>query len=74
MTNAYFEQLSEIFDRSAVPKEITELLDEWPNIDPQTARLIRAAIMSGNPWMMRCAWAMLAARAELRETLRPGGR
>ena len=74
MTNAYIEQLSEIFDRAAVPKEIAELLDEWPNIDPQTARLIRAAIMSGNSRLMRCAWAMLAARAELMETLRPGRR
>jgi hypothetical protein len=74
MTNAYFEQLAEIFDRSAVPAEIQELLDEWPGIDPQTARLIRAAIMSKNPRLMRCAWAMLAARAELTETLRPGGR
>jgi hypothetical protein len=74
MTPAYIEQLSEIFDRAAVPKEIADLLDEWPNIDPQTARLIRAAIMSGNARLIRCAWAMLAARAELIETLRPGRR
>ena len=39
MTNAYIEQLSELFDRAAVPKEIAELLDEWPNVDPQTVWL-----------------------------------
>ena len=72
--NPYAEQLVEIFDRSAVPAEIQELLDKWPGVDPQTARLVRAAIMSGNSRLMRCAWAMLAARAELTETLRPGGR
>ena len=70
----YLEPTVEFFDRASVPPIIQELLDKWPGIDPQTARLIRAAIMSRNPRLMRCTWAMLAARAELTETLRPGGR
>src|SRR3954449_11585037 len=42
----YLEPQTEFFDRAAVPPEISELLDEWPEIDPATARLIRAAVSS----------------------------
>ena len=42
----YLEPSAEFFDRAAVPPEIEELLDEWREIDPGTARLIRAAVMS----------------------------
>jgi aspartyl/asparaginyl beta-hydroxylase (cupin superfamily) len=60
----------EYFDRAAVPPEIAELLDEWPEIDPETARLIRAAVMSGDPQRLRRAWQLLAARAELARMMR----
>ena len=56
---------AEFFDRAAVPKEISELLDAWPEIDPGTARLIRAAVMSREPKRLRLAWEMLSARARL---------
>jgi hypothetical protein len=45
----------EIFDRAAVPPEITELLAEWPEIDSGTARLIRTAVTSGDSQRMRRA-------------------
>ena len=32
---------AEFFDRAAVPPEIAELLAEWPEINPGTAKLIR---------------------------------
>ena len=65
---------AEFFDRASVPPEIAELLDAWPDIDPGTARLIRAAVMSREPRRLRVAWGLLAARAQLAEALRPGGR
>ena len=40
----YLAPAVEIFDRAAVPPEIMELWQEWPELDPQTARLIRAAV------------------------------
>ena len=63
--DAYAVPQAEFFDRAAVPPEISELLDEWPEIDPATARLIRAAVMSRDSRRMRRAWDMLFARAEL---------
>ena len=60
-----FEPPCEFFDHRAMPPEITELLDEWPEIDPGTARLIRAAVMSREPRRLRHVWEMLNARAEL---------
>jgi hypothetical protein len=61
----YLEPQAEFFDRASVPPQIQELLDEWPDIDPGTARLIRAAVMSREPRRLRKAWDMLFARAEL---------
>jgi hypothetical protein len=69
--DAYAIPTAEIFDRAAVPPEIAELLEEWPEIDPGTARLIRAAITSGESNRMRRAWQLLAARAELAAMMRP---
>ena len=70
----YLSPAVEIFDRAAVPPEIAELLDAWPEIDPATARLIRAAVMSREPRRLRKAWDMLFARAELaRAVLVHGG-
>ena len=60
----------EFFDRTAVPPEIQELLDEWREMDPGTARLIRAAVMSREPRRLRQAWQVLAARAEFVRALR----
>jgi hypothetical protein len=59
------EPVIEFFDRASMPPEIAELLAEWPDIDPGTARLIRAAVMSREPRRLRQAWQVLAARAEL---------
>ena len=42
----YLEPHIEFFDRAATPPEIAELLEGGPEIDPGTARLIRAAVMS----------------------------
>ena len=61
----YLNPTIEFFDRASVPPEIAELLNEWPDIDPGTARLIRAAVMSRDSRRMRRAWDMLFARAEL---------
>ena len=47
------EPIIEFFDRASMPSEIAELLEEWPDIDPGTARLIRAAIMSREPRRLR---------------------
>ena len=69
----YLEPHTDFFDRAAVPPEISELLDEWPTIDP-TARLIRAAVMSRKPRRMRRAWQLLAARADLMQMLQASGR
>ena len=70
----YLAPTVEIFDRAAVPPEIQELLDEWPEIDPGTARLIRAAVMSGDSRRLKRAWQMLAARSELAQSVRVNGR
>jgi hypothetical protein len=56
-----------------VPPEIQELLDEGLEIDPGTAGLIRAAIMSREPRRLRHAWQLLAARAELAQAMRVSG-
>ena len=67
---SYLNPTIEFFDRAAVPPGIQELLDAWPEIDPGTARLIRAAVMSRDSRRMRRAWDMLFARAELVRALR----
>ena len=67
------EPIIEFFDRASMPPEIAELLDAWPEIDSGTARLVRAAVMSREPRRLRCVWGMLAARAQLAETLRSNG-
>jgi len=64
--NPYLDPQAEFFDRASVPPQIQELLDEWPEIDPGTARLIRAAVMSYDPRQRRQAWELLNAR-----TVRP---
>ena len=69
----YREPSVEFFDRASVPPAIQELLDEWPEIDPGTARLVRAAVMSREPRRLRQAWEMLNARAELARALRVNG-
>ena len=66
----YLEPQAEFFDRASVPLQIQELLDEWPEIDPGTARLVRAAVMSRERRRLRQAWEMLAARAELVRAVR----
>src|SRR3954467_13539026 len=55
----------EFFDRAARPPAIQALLDEWPDDDPGTARLVRAAVMSRDPRRLRQTWDMLNARAVL---------
>ena len=69
----YLVPTIEFFDRASVPPEIQELLDEWPDIDPGTARLIRAAVMSRDPpaaagcgscWMRGRSWREQCFRAE----------
>ena len=57
----------------AVPPEIMELWQEWPELDPQTARLIRAAVMSRDSQRLRRAWQLLAARADLMQMLQASG-
>ena len=69
----YFEPEAEFFDRTSVPKGIADLLDEWPEIDASTARLIRAAVSSRSPRYMRLAWEILAMRAELAQLMRVNG-
>ena len=66
----YLVPTIEFFDRTSVLPQIQELLDEWPEIDPGTARLVRAAVMSHEPRRLRQAWEMLAARAELARAVR----
>ena len=70
---SYLNPTIEFFDRVSVPPEIAELLAEWPELDPGTARLIRAAVMSHEPRRLRQAWKILAARAQLAETLLSNG-
>lgn len=67
------EPQAEFFDRAAVPWQIQELLDKWPEIDPGTARLIRAAVMSRDPRRLRPAWDLLNARTELARAMRVNG-
>ena len=40
----YLEPTVEFFDLTSVPKAIAELWDEWRELDPGTARLIRTAV------------------------------
>jgi hypothetical protein len=63
----------EFFDRASVPPEIAELWEEWSELDPATARMIRTAVSSRDPRLMHRAWQMLAARAELAQTVRSNG-
>jgi hypothetical protein len=70
MPKSYLEPKPEFFDRTSIPREIADFLEEWPEIDASTARLVRAAVSSRSPRQMRRAWDMLAARAELAETMR----
>ncbi len=53
MTERYLEPEAEFFARASMPKEIADLLDEWPEIDASTARLVRAAVHRARPG--RCA-------------------
>ena len=69
----YLEPQAEFFDRASVPLQIQELLDQWPEIDSGTARLIRAAVMSHEPRRLRQAWEVLNARAELARAMRLNG-
>ena len=71
--NPHLDPTIEFFDRASVPPEFQELLDEWPEIDPGMARLIRAAVMSYDPRQLRQAWEMLNARAELARAMRLNG-
>ena len=71
--NPYLDPPAEFFDRASVPLQIQELLDEWPEIDPGTARLVRAAVMSREPRRLRQAWGLLYARAELARAMRLNG-
>ena len=64
----------EFFDRTAVPSQIQELLDERREIDPGTAWLIRAAVMSYDPRQRRHALALLNARAEVAQAVRSNRR
>jgi len=68
------EPQAEFFDRAAVPPQIQQLLDEWPEIDPATARLVRAAVMSRDPRRLRQVWELLAARAGLARAVQLGRR
>ena len=68
-----FAPIAEFFDRAAIPPEIAELLDAWPEIDSGTARLVRTAVMSREPRRLRQAWEMLNARAELAHAMRLNG-
>ena len=47
--NPYLEPQVEFFDRASVPPQIQELLDQWPEIDPGTARLVHARDICANP-------------------------
>ena len=69
----YPEPAVELFDRAGVPPEITELWDEWRELDPGTARLIRDAVMSRDPRRLRQARELLNARATLARGLRLNG-
>ena len=71
--NPFLEPTAEFFERASVPPQIQELLDEWPEIDPGTARLIRAAVMSREPRQLRQAGEMLNAQAELARAMQSNG-
>jgi hypothetical protein len=43
--NPHLEPQTEFFDHAAVPPQIQELLDEWPDIDPGTARPRRGNVV-----------------------------
>jgi len=70
MPKPYLEPTWEFFDRTSVPKALIDLLDDSPEIDASTANLVRAAVSSRSPRLMRLAWEMLAARAELARAMR----
>jgi hypothetical protein len=70
----YLEPTVEFFDHASVPAAIQELLDEWPEIDPGTARLVRTAVMSREPRRLRQAWEILNARAALARAMRSSWR
>ena len=70
----YLEPRVEFFERTIVPPAIAELWDEWRELDPETANLIRAAVSSREPRRLRQAWEMLNARAMLARGLRPDWR
>jgi len=66
----YPDQTVESFDRAAVPSQIAELWQEWPELDPGTARLMRDAISSRSRQRMQLAFEMLKARSELVQMVR----
>ena len=70
---SYLKPTVEYFDHASIPPAIQELLDEWPEIDPDTARLVRTAVMSREPRRLRQAWEMLNARADLARATRLNG-
>jgi hypothetical protein len=51
----YLEPTVEFFDRTSTPPEIVELWEEWSELDPATARMIRTAVSSRDPRLMRRA-------------------
>ena len=65
-----FEPTAEYFDRASVPPSIAELWSAWPDLDPATARLVRAAVSSRDRRRMQLAYEMLQARAELAAQVR----
>ena len=71
MTKPYLDPLCQFFVRPSVPPAIQELLDEWPEMDPSTARLVRATVMSRDPQRLRQVWEMLNARAGLTRAMHP---
>ena len=70
MTKSYLISSCEFFDRSAVPEQIAELWQQWPDLDSGTARLVRAAVSSRSRPQMQLAFEMLKARAELAAQVR----
>jgi hypothetical protein len=70
MLKPYLDSHAEFFDRSAVPEQIAELWQQWPDLDPSTVRLVRAAMSSRDRSRMQLAWEMLKARAELAAQMR----
>ena len=70
MTKAYLDLPYEFFDRFSVSEQIAELWQQWPDLDPGTARLVRAAVSSRSRPQMQLAFEMLKARAELAAQVR----